>query len=175
MLVEIDGWDEALRANSTMARRLRVRFRRAVRGAVFRHAGEVVSEEGGRCACLFPTPLDAALAATHTRSVLKGSRGVPARIVVHAPGAAQTAAIAVARDLTGPGDVLVLGEAGAWMAEHAEVEVRSLGRFLMAGVPGPVRVSVLESTGPDPEPVEMWATPWMARLIRLGLVEPRQK
>lgn len=175
LLVQIEGYEALVSCDPRGARRLRARFRRIVRGMAVRHAGEVVEEAAGRSVAVFPTPLDAALAAGHAQAALAGSRGVPARIVVHVPAAGATAAATVARDLADPGNVLVLAPVTAWLGSHAEVELRPLGKFLMAGVPSPLSVALLETTTHGTEFVAVWSTPWMARLMRLGLVEPLQK
>ncbi len=174
LLVELDGWAQRLQADPTSARRMRARVRRMVRGAALRYAGEVEREEHGSVVCRFSWMRGAALAAAHVRSALGGDGGIPVRMVVHRAGRADAVAgAAVLRDLARAGDILLAGEVASRRGGHGVGDAAaSLGTFLLAGVPGPIRVSVLETAVRDtPREAAVWGAPWMARLGRKGLAE----
>jgi hypothetical protein len=173
--VEMDDYDGLLRRDPVAARRLRARMRRRTRGAALRYGGEVLLEAQGRVECRFPSELTAALAAAHARAALEGERGVAARIVVHAPGDGPGVVRVAARDLARPGDVLVLGDVGRRLSAFPEVDTRPLGRFLLAGVPSPVLVTLLEWREEDAGEVAAWSAPWMARLARRGALTPQAR
>lgn len=166
--VEMDDYDGLLLRDAAAARRLRARMRRKTRGAALRYGGEVLLEAQGRVECRFPSELAAALAAAHVRAALAGDRGVAARIVVHAPDEGRGTARAVARDVALPGDVLVLGDVGRRLSAFPEVDTRPLGRFMIAGVPRPILLTMLEEREEDAGEVAAWSSPWMARLARRG-------
>ena len=173
LLVEVDAWEDVVRQDPTLARRIRTRVRRMVGGAVLRYAGHVEHAEGARVVGRFGWGRDAALAAEHVRVALSGERGIPVRIVVHAAEAgARVAGQAVLRDLGRPGDVLLVGEAMTWVGLHREErEPTVLGTYMLAGVPKPVRVAVSEvPVSATPREAATWGAPWMARLGRKGLI-----
>jgi len=167
--VEMDDHDGLFRRDPAIARRLRARMRRRTRGAALRYGGEVLLEAQGRVECLFPTELTAALAAAHAGAALAGAGGVAVRIVLHAPDESRGAARAAA-DVARPRDVLVLGDLGRRLSAFPEVDTRPLGRFMLAGVPRPILVTVLEDREEDASEVAAWSAPWMARLARYGAV-----
>lgn len=171
--VEMDDYATLLARDPSAARRVRARVRRMVRGAALRYGGEVLREVRGTVDCLFPTELDGALAAVHTRAALSGDRGVGAKIVVHGPDSGGGTASAVARDLARPGDVLVLGDVGPRLSPFAELHTCRLGTYMIAGVPRPVLVTTLVARHEDRGEVAAWSAPWMARLARRGTVPSR--
>ncbi len=173
VFVEMADYDTLLARDPSTARRMRARVRRMVRGAALRYGGEVPREVRGTVECLFPTELDGALAASHTRAALSGDRGVDAKIVVHGPDSGGGTASAVARDLARPGDVLVLGDVGPRLSPFAELHTCRLGTYMIAGVPRPVLVTTLVARHEDRGEVAAWSAPWMARLARRGAVPSR--
>lgn len=166
--VEMADYEARLAGDPSMARRMRARMRRVVRGAALRYGGEVVREAGSEIELLFATGLDGALAAAHARAGLSGDRGVAAKIVVHQSDTGGTTGRAAARDLARAGDVLLLGRLGSRLAPFAQLHTRFLGKFMIAGVSRPTLVTALEAGDEDAGAVAAWSAPWMARLARRG-------
>jgi hypothetical protein len=171
LLVELEDWADLLATDPTSARRVRARMRRMVAGATARYAGEVQREEGGLVASRFGWTRGAAHAAAQARAALSGEGGAPVRLVVHAAGrAAGVAGVAVLRDLARSGDVMLVDDVVARIEGRGdEGRPLPLGTFLLAGVPRPVRVALLDlPTGATSREAAVWGAPWAVRLVRRG-------
>ncbi|MGD8321242.1 MAG: hypothetical protein PVJ02_12320 [Gemmatimonadota bacterium] len=144
LVVEMVDFQELLRRDFRTGLRLRIRFRRLVAGEALRHGGEIADRSGARMVCVFGRSADAAAAAMEIRGTLaSGWVGIPACMVLYDAGRSPSKALDVARALGGPADILVLDPVGSFLSARTEVPVRSLGTFMVAGVPHPVHVMAL--------------------------------
>lgn len=144
LTVEMVDFQELLRRDFRTGLRVRIRFRRLVAAGTLRHGGEVADRSGARLVCVFGRSEDAAAAALEIRNALAaGPVGVSARMVLHDAGRSPGRAVDVARALDGAADVLALDPVGPFLSARTDVPVRTLGTFMIAGVPHPVRVRAL--------------------------------